>query len=154
MDVVFSFDMPPLHALVVNFPFALLLIALLSAFIWALRGRRFWRMVTFFLTGLGALGSIAALFTGRALKEEVVVRPVVDAVVDYHESFALYTVIASVVTTLFLAAMTFYLERRTTIQRHPPDPAWIRTVGFLLVLVTAGLCAWTAHMGAVMVWNR
>lgn len=152
MDIVFSFDPPPLHAFVSNFPVAFLLIAPIAALIWVARGRLFWRRTTFLLASIGAAGAVAAMFSGRLLQEQVVVTPVVDAVIDHHETFGTYTVMAALLTVVFLAGSTFYLERRTTIERHPPDPVGLRSVGFLLVLVTAVLCGLTAHMGAVMVW--
>jgi uncharacterized membrane protein len=154
MDIVFSFDSPPLHAFVVNFPVAFLLIAPVAAFVWVAQGRQFWRRVTLFIASIGALGAIGAVFSGRLLKEQVVVTPVIDAVIDHHETFGMYTMTAALVTFAFLAGSSFYLERRTTIERNPPDPVGIRSIGFILVLVTAVLCALTAHMGAVMVWTQ
>jgi uncharacterized membrane protein len=154
MDVVFSFDSPPLHALLVNFPVALLIVALLTALIWAANGMRFWRRVTLLLSGLGALTAAGSLFSGNLLKEQVEVTEAMSALIDLHETFAVYTVIAAMISTVFLAGFSFYLERRTTIERNPPDPAWIRSIGFVLVFAAAALCALSAHVGAVMVWSR
>jgi uncharacterized membrane protein len=95
MDIVFSFDSPPLHAFVVNFPVAFLLIAPVAALIWLAQGRQFWRRTTFFLALIGALGSVRAFFSGGLLKEQTVVTPVVDAVIDHHETFGTYTMIAA-----------------------------------------------------------
>lgn len=153
MDLVFQYRIPVLHPLAVHFPTALLLTAGLVGLVWMVRGTSFWRRTLLLLLVLGTAGTAFAYFTGEALEEHVEGSPIVSELVGLHEQMALYTFIGAGGALLLLLALVVYVERRTTIERDPPDPLWPRLLIGLMVLAAAALVAYTAHIGGTMVWG-
>ena len=153
MEQVLQYEIPVLHPVAVHFPLALLLAAALSAVVWAIRGQAFWRRVTLWLVLLGTGGALLAYFTGEPMEEHVEGVPIVVELVELHEQFALYTLILAGTALTGLAAASFWLERRTTLERDPPDPLGLRLVLTAAVLAAAALVAWTGHIGGTMVWG-
>ena len=153
MNTVFQYEIPVWHPLVVHFPTSLLLAALLAALVWMAWGRAFWRRVTLLLLFLGFVGAGAAYLTGEEMEEQSEGVPIVDQLVELHETMALYTLLTSGAAVLFVGGASVWLERRTTIERSPPDPLLLRLLCGLTVLAAAAFVAWTAHIGGTMVWG-
>lgn len=79
--------------------------------------------------------------------------PIVEELGGLHEDMALYTLLATGLTLAGMIALSFWLERRTTLERNPPDPLWARLIVSFLAFLAAALVAWTAHIGGTMVWG-
>lgn len=153
MDALFQYEIPVLHPLLVHFPLALFLVAGLCAILWSIRGASFWRRATLMLLTIGMVGGIFAYFTGEALEEQVEGTPIVEELVGLHETFALYTLIVAGLGLVMLAGLSLWLERRTTLERDPPDPLAPRLIVTFVIVAAAVLVAFTAHIGGTMVWG-
>lgn len=151
MESIFQYRLPVWHPQVVHFPIALLLTAVLVAVIWVVRGRESWRFMLLLLLGLTSITGIVAYQTGAALLEQVEGTPIVDLLVDTHESSALYAIVAASVVFLVLGLYSAARRRRWNhLDADPPVARWI----FLIAIVAAAtLMAWTAHVGGTMVWG-
>lgn len=150
METVFQYRLPVWHPQTVHFPIALLLTAVLVALIWAIRGRETWRLMLLLLLGLTALSGIISYRTGEDLLEQVEGTPIVDALVSTHETSALFAIIASGIC--FMGLVLYSVARRRWRDRDA-DPLFVRIVFLVLIIVAAGLMAWTAHVGGTMVWG-
>lgn len=153
MDSVLQYDIPVWHPVVVHFPIALITVAALVAIVWAVRGTAFWRRTVLLLLGVGMVGLLAAYFTGEPIEEHVEGTPIVEELVGLHETTALYALIVTGVALAGVAGLSFWVERRTTLERDPPDPVVARLVLVGLTVAAAVLVAWTGHIGGTMVWG-
>lgn len=149
MPPVDGYTIPVLHPLVVHFPLALLLAAIVPAVLYVARGTGVWRTATLLMLVLAAAGAGASYLTGEALEEEVEGEPVVERFLERHEAAALWTVLGSVAAVLAWSAAAFAEGRRRTALGTAARAGLLA-----LVLVAAGLVAWTAHLGGLMVWGR
>ncbi|QXD15223.1 hypothetical protein GQ464_017765 [Rhodocaloribacter litoris] len=152
MDVVFQYEIPYLHPLVVHFPLALILVGALTVFLWLIRGTVFWQRCALFLYSLGMAGALLAYFTGEAMEEAVEGAAIVEELVELHEQMALYTLLFTGLTLAGLVGMAVWAHYRP-IARPQGDPILLRVLLGLLALLSAVLVAWTAHIGGTMVWG-
>lgn len=153
MEAFFQYEIPVWHPLVVHFPVALILVAALTTMVWSIRGTPFWRRCALLLFTLGMGGGIVAYQTGEAMEEQSEGTPIVEELVGLHEDLALYTLLVTGATLIALAGLSWWLDRRITIERAPPDPVAVRVVLAVAALAAALLVAWTAHVGGTMVWG-
>ena len=154
MDIrsVLEYTIPYQHALAVHFPLVLLLLAGGAALVYAVRGTAVWRQAMLWLLGLGTITAFWAKWTGPALLESMEGTPIVERLVETHESGALWTVVLGSLAFVVALGATVWLRRQSA-AASAKEPLWVR----LLVLAIAGLAAvavaWTAHVGGVMVWG-
>ena len=166
MDLVSQYDIPFLHPLLVHFPLVLLLLGAAAAGMYLLLGRAGWRRAGLILFSLGAISAWAAAETGPRLYQAVEGDPVVETVIGAHRAAAEWTVWLAA-----LAALTFALVSASRIRlrrptppeegeepvepprRRPREPMWGRLLAVVPAWAAAGLVAWTAHLGGVMVWG-
>ncbi len=153
METLFQYEIPVWHPLVVHFPIALILVAVLATVVWGIRGTSFWRRCALLLFTLGMGGGIVAYKTGEAMEQQSEGSPIVEELVGVHENLALYTLLVTGVTLAALAGLSWWLERRATLEGAPRDPLAARLVLALAALAAAVLVAWTAHVGGTMVWG-
>lgn len=153
METVFQYEIPVLHPWVVHFPIVLILMGMLVTVVWSVRGSAFWRRCGLLLFTFGMAGGFFAYETGEAIKEQSEGTPIVEELVGLHQDMALYTLIVTGVTLVALAGVSIWLERRTTLERNPPDPIGVRVVVTVLAVAAAVLVALTAHIGGTMVWG-
>lgn len=148
MDAVFE-SLPYAHPVAVHFPIAFVVGSWFVCLVWVFTGRRSFRQTLLALLGLALLGASFAYYTGGASAP-----PPADAALPaIHASYGGYAFVLVGITLIFLVAFNFYLERRTTIQRHPPDPVWIRVVIFVLATATLFVTAVAGQSGHLMVWG-
>ena len=152
MDTLLQYDIPVWHPVVVHFPVALILTAAFVAVVWAARGTAFWRRATLLLLTVGMVGLTFAYFTGEAIEEYVERTAIVEDLLDLHETLGLYALIVTGIALVGVGGLSFWAERRTTLERDPPDPAAARIVLAVLTVGAAVLVAWTGHLGGTMVW--
>ncbi len=150
METVLQYEIPALHPLAVHFPIALLIAAFVVCAIWLATGGRLWRRSTAVLLLAGAMGSAFAYFTGEAMYEMSEDIPVVDELIELHETLALVTLWIAVLLSLG-ALVLEYLGRSAP--DDAIDPVAMRLTAFVCLLVVALVVAATGHVGATMVWG-
>lgn len=153
MEALLQYEIPVLHPLVIHFPVALVLLGALVTVVWSVRGTSFWRRCALLLFTFGMAGGIVAYKTGEAIEEQSEGTPIVDELVGLHEDMALYALLATGLTLVVLAIISWWLERRTTLERNPPDPLAVRIVIAIVAVISSLLIALTAHIGGTMVWG-
>lgn len=152
METFFPYEIPVWHPILVHFPIAFILAGALAASLWSLRASALWRQIALFLFTLGVAGGLGAYFTGEAMEEQAEGTPIVEELVELHESAALYTLIVAGAVLLGLAVVSVWQARQDPSERRP-DPLSVRLVLALLALAAAALVAWTGHLGGSMVWG-
>lgn len=168
MDLISQYDIPFLHPLAVHFPLVLLLLGAASAGLYLLLGRAVWRQAGLVLFLLGTLGAWAAGETGHDLENAVEGDPMVELIIERHESGAEWTLWMSALATFAFAlvsAARMRLPRRAPapdtaeaaapapVPRRTREPLWGRLLVVLPAFAAAALVAWTAHLGGLMVWG-
>src|SRR5690606_10357922 len=104
MNSSIDYTIPVWHPQLAHFPIALLLIAVVPAVIWCITTDRRWMLAGWFITVAGAAGAVAAYVTGDTVKGQSEGVPIVEALVDTHEKFAIATLIVSLVLAALWSA--------------------------------------------------
>ncbi len=147
--------MENLHPLVVHFPIALLVTALaleLAGLLWRSDGLR---RVALWNQGLGTVGVLAAVITGRLAKAGAKHSPEIFQVMSRHEQ------VGYVVGWLTVAALGWRLAttRRRTERRYGPLASRRRAgprdhwIGWGVLALLCGLLAFGAHLGGRLVYE-
>jgi uncharacterized membrane protein len=150
LDQVLQYSIPILHPVVVHFPVALAVVAVLFAAGWLIRNQIFWLHVTIWLHVLAGIGAIFALRTGEAMEEQSEGIAIVDELVHLHETMAERAawLLGFCIVWLIIAA---WLSRRDT--SRSGTRLWIRLATFVFVLAVALLFGLTGHIGGLMTWG-
>jgi len=133
-----------LHPLVVHFPIALLLAAALAEALGALRGRPGSSPAARYCVALGALGALAAAFTGWQRAEGFAALPGTESHVDIHRWLA----IAATSCALPLAVLGWWSRERAPGARAGGLAAF--RLGLLLCAVLVSVAA---HFGGTLVYG-
>ncbi len=153
-DSVFQYEVPYLHPLAVHFPLVLLMLAGGSSAIYLVWGKGVWRKATLIFLGLGAASAIFASRTGEALEDEVEGEPMVEELLEIHESVAKLTTISTLVAFVVVVAFSVWWVRRPKVSTLPmKEPILFRVALFLLAGFAAAVVAYTGHIGGLMVWG-
>ncbi len=132
-----------LHAMIVHFPIALLLVGFLSEIIGLFSTRFFFRQAALYLLILGTAGVIAAFFSGDAAgagMEEG----------SMGKALALHEQAAEVTLWLTIAAVT--LRVATTILNS--GQIWIKITAFVLFTLSVAAVARTGYLGGQLVFQH
>ncbi len=155
-DSVFEYSIPYWHPLAVHFPLVFLLLAGGTSAVYAIIGTALWRRALLTFLALGAAAAFWAERTGEALHDSMEGTPIVEELVEFHQTAAHWTVRASLVALLVGIGLTYWWRRRTASRTRPlqtiREPIWMRLVLLILAGTAAMLVAYTAHVGGVMVW--
>ncbi|WP_214824625.1 DUF2231 domain-containing protein [Exiguobacterium algae] len=132
----------PLHPLLVHAPIGLLLfgtLLILLSLKWT--NFRLFALVTL-ITGL--LSGVLAYISGDSAEEyaEANLPAVTDAMIENHEHFALYSLIAFGVTIVLLG-----------LGYRSKGKLWI-TLSLIVAIIGAGLLAYAGHLGGQMVYTQ
>lgn len=149
-DQLAEYTIPVLHPVVVHFPVALSVAALVTAGIWLVRNSPDWWRATLLLQALSALGTLMAVRTGEVMEEQSEGVAMVDQFVELHETMgerALWLMGVSLVVLLFARWMG---NRETS---HAGVRFRWRLMAFLIVLTSVVLVGLTAHIGGLMTWG-
>lgn len=134
---------PHLHAMVIHFPIALLLVAFLSELIALFRKEQFFKTASLYLLLLGALGAIVAYvsgsYAGDGMTDGILQEPL-----EVHEDAALITLVLAITTALAKSAM-FYLDYQKT---------WAKWAVLLLFTGLVGSVARTGYLGGELVFKH
>jgi uncharacterized membrane protein len=132
-----------LHAMVIHFPIALLMVGFLSELIALFVKKEFFSTTAFYLLLLGALGATVAYLSGSYAGEGIEDGPLKKPM-ELHEQAATITLILAIVTALFRSAILFFKYKQS----------WAKWVGILLFLALAGAVARTGYLGGQLVYSH
>lgn len=132
-----------LHAMIVHFPIALLLVGFLSDLIGLLTKKIFFNQAAFYLLLLGTAGAIAAYLSGDAAGEGMEGGSLGTAM-ELHEQAALITLWVTIAAALFRLAATFFKRNN----------GWIKTIAMLLFALSTVAVARTGYLGGQLVYKH
>ena len=132
-----------LHAMLVHFPIALLIVGFLSEIISFFYKKELFSQTAFFLLVLGTLGTIGAYFAGKSAGDGMD-EGSLGAAMELHEQAASIALWLNILTALlYLGRHIFKLNK-----------AWIRVVGFILFLLLIGAIGRTGYLGGQLVFKH
>lgn len=132
-----------LHAMIVHFPIALLMAGFLSEVIALITKKAFFRNAAVYLLFLGALGSVAAYFSGDFAGEGIEEGPL-EGPMELHEQAATVTLWLSIITALFRVGVFYFKSTRT----------WTQVTGIVLFSALVGTVAYTGYLGGQLVYKH
>jgi uncharacterized membrane protein len=134
---------PHLHAVVIHFPIALLIVAFLSELISIFNKNQFFKNASLYLLILGTLGTIIAYisgsYAGDGMTDGLLQEPL-----DMHEDAALITLLLAIITTLFRVTMFYFNYQKP----------WAKWLSFLLFTVLIAYVARTGYLGGQLVFKH
>lgn len=132
-----------LHAMLIHFPIALLMVGFLSELIAFLNKKLFFRQAAFYLLILGTLGAMASYLTGRAAGKGMD-----DGALG--KAMALHEHAATLALWLIIATAVFYLALKIF---NNNKPRW-RMFGLVLFAAAIGVVAKTGYLGGQLVYKH
>ncbi len=135
-------------AILAHYPAALLCAAAVASVIWMVQGGAVWRRIILFLSLLSLAGTSIVILLGSLEQAPPGSLPSLQIL---HRQLTLFGLLGESLTLFVMAGLTFWLNRRLTYERDPPDPAPARVVAGLLVLATAALIFLAARAGSMLV---
>ncbi|KKM99661.1 hypothetical protein LCGC14_1145610 [marine sediment metagenome] len=134
---------PHLHALVIHFPIALLLVGFVSELIALFSKHHFFKYASFYLLTLGAVGAIVAFvsgsYAGDGMTDGILQEPM-----ELHEDAALVTLWLAIITAIVRASMLYFKYRKP----------WAQWASFILFAVLVGFVARTGYLGGQLVFKH
>lgn len=132
-----------LHAMIVHFPVALVLVAFATELLGIILKKKFYSQVTLYLLILATLGAIAAFTTGDIAGEGMDSGSLQQAL-SIHERAATFTLILTIVATgIKLVPIIIKKEIK-----------WISILAFIILLSAAGSVALTGYLGGQLVFKH
>ncbi|HEY9222436.1 MAG TPA: DUF2231 domain-containing protein [Lutibacter sp.] len=132
-----------LHAIIIHFPIALLMIGFLSELLALFIKKDFLKNTAFYLLLLGALGAIAAYVSGNYAGDGIEEGPL-KIPVELHEQAALITLWLAIITALF-SVLIYYFKIQNS------KAKW---AGILLYALLAFSVARTGYLGGQLVFSH
>lgn len=131
-----------LHALVIHFPIALLIIGFFSELIAIFSKSSFFKNVSFYLLSIGTLSVIVAYisgsYAGEGITDGIFQKPL-----GMHKEAALVTLVLSIITVFSKAAIFFFNYQK----------AWSKWTSFLMFTFLVGSVTRTAFLGGELVFK-
>jgi uncharacterized membrane protein len=134
---------PHLHAILIHFPIALLVIGFLSELLAVFSKRRFYENVSFYLLSIGTLGTVAAYLSGSYAGDGMT-DGIFQVPLGMHKEAALVTLSLSILTLLSKATIYFFNYQKT----------WSKWANFLLFALLIGSVTRTAYLGGELVFKH
>ena len=132
-----------LHAMLIHFPIALLLIGFLSEITGLVTRKPFFSNAGLFLLLLGTAGAIAAYFSGEAAGEGMEEGSFGQAVA-LHEQAALFAMISSVAAALVRLVSEFLKQRYV----------WLKVASVLVFALAIAAITRTGYLGGQLVYKH
>ncbi|MBD0777041.1 DUF2231 domain-containing protein [Maribacter sp. ANRC-HE7] len=134
---------PHIHAMVIHFPIALILVGFFSEIIALISKKQFFKDTSFYLLLLGALGAIVAYisgsYAGDGMTDGILQKPM-----ELHEEAATITLWLAIITALFRVSLYYFKFERT----------WSKWVGIILFTALVGSVARTGYLGGQLVFQH
>lgn len=150
MDILTDYEIPYLHPLVVHFPIAFFVGAVIVVMIWALTDSGRWFVAFASMQILGTVGAIAAFLSGEAIEDATEDVPIVDLLVGQHERMGKFVLILAILISIVTLAVAYVYRKRSN---YDGIPMLFRALLAVLAVILVALTAYTAHIGGVMVWG-
>lgn len=132
-----------LHAMIIHFPIALLLLGFLSEVVSFFVKQDFFKRAAVYLLLLGALAAIAAYITGTYAGAGIEEGPLKEPM-RLHQQAATITLWLAIVLGLLVAVVNYFRYTRV----------WVKWVGILLFAALAGSVARTGYLGGQLVYSH
>jgi|SRR5665647_253902 len=132
-----------LHAMIIHFPIALLLVGFLSEVISLITKKEFYKRAGLYLLILGALGTISAYLSGNAAGEGIEEGPLAKAM-ELHEQAATISLWLTIITAVVYLSI-FILKYKKS---------WARIISVLLFAALIGAIARTGYLGGQLVYKH
>lgn len=142
------------HPIISHFPVALLFITPMGLVIWSHLQNRSWHAATITTALGGAVSATLAWMTGPALIPYGKNPEIMDIVLPHHQRMGTATMILSWLVVILLVRTYFTADYDSDIPNFQRVPYWSRFWLITLAAVTGALAAYTAHLGAQMVWGE
>jgi uncharacterized membrane protein len=132
-----------LHAMIVHFPIALVLVAFVSELAGLILNRKFYQQASLYLLVLAALGAIAAFLTGDAAGDGMDGGSLQQALEVHKQAatFTLWITIAAAGSKIGLVLLKKKIR-------------WLKAAAFVLLLAAAGGVAFTGYLGGQLVFKH
>lgn len=134
---------PHLHALVIHFPIALVLVAFLTELLALFNQRQFSKDASLYLLLLGTLGVIVAYisgsYAGDGMTDGLLQKPM-----GMHQEAALVTLWLAIITAVTRASLYYFKYQKT----------WAQWTSFVLFVLLVGSVARTAYLGGQLVFKH
>jgi len=132
-----------LHAMIIHFPIALLVVGFITELIAVFIKNEFFKNTAFYLLLLGSLGAIAAYVTGSYAGEGVEEGPL-KIPMELHEQAALITLWLSIITALFSVLIYFFKVKNVAAK-------WAGILLYSLLVISV---ARTGYLGGQLVFSH
>jgi uncharacterized membrane protein len=132
-----------LHAMVIHFPIALLIIGFLSELLGHLIKKPFFNQAAFFLLILGTFGTIIAYLSGDAAGEGME-EGTLGKAIGMHQEAAIITLWLAILTSLVYAAILFFKFQNK----------WFKIISIVLFASVIGAVTRTAYLGGQLVYKH
>lgn len=132
-----------LHAMIVHFPVALVLVAFFTDVLGLILKKKFYQQATFYVLILATLGAIVAYLTGDAAGDGMDGGSLLQAM-EAHEEAATFTLWFTIAATGAKSAL-FILKK---------EMLWLKILAFVLLMAAAGGVARTGYLGGQMVFKH
>ena len=132
-----------LHAMVIHFPIALLLIGFINEIIGIVFKKTFFNKTAFYLLILGTFGTIASYLSGDAAGEGMDGGTLGKAI-ELHENAAIITLWLAIITSIVYCAVNWFKYSNK----------WIKVSSVLLFAALIGGVSRTAYLGGQLVYNH
>ncbi|OGS74403.1 MAG: hypothetical protein A3F91_02500 [Flavobacteria bacterium RIFCSPLOWO2_12_FULL_35_11] len=132
-----------LHAIIIHFPIALLMVGFLSELMALFSKKDFFKNTAFYLLLLGALGAIAAYVSGNYAGDGIEEGPL-KIPMELHEQAALISLWLAIITALFSVLIYYFKVQNSNVK-------W---VGILLYALLAVSVARTGYLGGQLVFSH
>lgn len=137
------FTAPHIHAMVIHFPIALILVGFLSEIIALIIKKPFFAEAAFYLLLLGASGAIVAYisgsYAGDGMTDGILQKPM-----ELHEEAATITLWLAIITALYRVALYYFKYHKT----------WTIWVGLMLFVALVGSVGRTGYLGGQLVFQH
>ncbi|OIO09407.1 MAG: hypothetical protein COS42_02545 [Flavobacteriales bacterium CG03_land_8_20_14_0_80_35_15] len=132
-----------LHALIIHFPIALLIVGYFSELFGLINKKLFFKEVSFYLLFIGVIGAIAAYISGN-LAGDGIESGSLKVPVELHEQAGLITLLLAIATVLF-KSFVMYLKKDSTFTK------WITILLFTFLI---GSVMFTGYLGGELVYSH
>lgn len=132
-----------LHAMIIHFPIALLLIGFLSEVIGIILKKSFFNQTAFYLLILGTFGTIASYLSGDAAGEGMEGGTLGKAI-EIHENAAVITLWLAIITSVVYITVNWFKYSNK----------WIKIASVVLFASVIGGVSRTAYLGGQLVYKH